>query len=122
MVPPPPEDESMLKMFGGLLGDLVSGPPPIPDPEVERAIPPLSETQQALVEGMAPQEAIQYAMEEGRKYYTFQQISGFMREQAKAEQMLEQADASIPLLRAAVSTHQNADGVEDRLVQEALTS
>ena len=113
------KDESMLSMFGEMLRDFGKGPDPIPAPDVERAAPALLAEQKALLAGMEPAEAVQYAIDEGRKFYTFQQISGWMREQAKVEQCFAQAELSIPLCRAVVDGEVSTDGVDESLVQEA---
>ena len=113
-----PEDDSMLKMFGEMFREVVKGPDPIPPPAVERAVPPLPEDQKEALADMDPAAAVEYAIGEGRKFYTFQQISGFMREQAKAEQCLGQAELSISLLRSVVDGGASA-GVDETLLQEA---
>ena len=81
-------------------------------------MPSLPEKESAALVGMEPAEAVEYALAEGRRFYTFEQISGFMREQQKAEQCLAQAELSIPMLRTALGLAAEA-GVDESLLDEA---
>ena len=136
----------MIAMFGGMLKEMIAGPQPIPPPVEECEVPALPEETAVLLAGMEPQEALDYALTEGRKFYSMQQIGGFMREQAKVKQLLDQplkpavaqllpatdtptlvleeaAAAATPgASRAAPAHHNHAHGITPRLRRVQLST
>lgn len=123
-------------MFGSLLGGLKPKPnadlgpspldmlreafsPPAPiSSNIDRPLPPLSEEVAAALAGMEPAEAADFALAAGQKFYRYQQVGGFMRQQLKAQQCLKQAELSIPLLRALAGSDA-AGGFDDDVLQQA---
>lgn len=123
-------------MFGSLLGGLKPKPnadlgpspldmlreafsPPAPiSSNIDRPLPPLSEEVAAALAGMEPAEAADFALAAGQKFYRYQQVGGFMRQQLKAQQCLKQAELSIPMLRALAGSDA-AGGFDDDVLQQA---